>query len=194
MSQENGSLGPRDGPYGQQGGMPPPGIPPRSGPAGGPQGGPPQGFPPQVPADTGPPPRRTPPLDTGRYWAGAIATVAVAALIGVAGVFVLEDVFGLGVDSPPVAGAGSDATAWAVAGASFALASAVVLHLLAVSTPRPRSFFGWVIGLVTVVLAALPFAGAVDPVPDLLAAMIWIVIGAAVWSLLTATLSYTSDR
>lgn len=186
MSQANGPYGSSGGPYGP-GGAPPPGIPP--------QGVPPQGIPPQGGAGgAGPPaPRSGPSLDAGRYWAGSVATVAVAALIGLAAVFVLENVFGLNVDSPPVTGVGSDATAWAVAGGAFALLAAVVLYLLVMSTPRPRSFFGWVIGLATVVLAALPFAGAVDPLPDLLAAIIWVIMGAAVWSLLTATLSYTVD-
>lgn len=189
-----------NGPYGTQGATPAGSTPP---------GGQPPSVPPQgvhyvsEPGDPATPrygepadPRygtedAGPTLNVGRYWAGAIATVAVAALIGWVAVFVLENVFNLTVDSPPLTGAPADAAAWAVAGALFALAAAVVLQLLVVSAPRPQTFFGWVISLVTIVLAALPFAGPIDLLPDLLTAIIWIVMGAAVWSLLTATLGRT---
>ncbi|WP_125777478.1 hypothetical protein [Antribacter gilvus] len=134
-------------------------------------------------------------LEVGRFWAGALATMLVAALIGLAAVFLLEEVFNLDIQSPPaIFGTGTDYATWAVVGAVFALLSAIVLYLLVLSTPRPRSFFGWVIALATVILAALPFAGEPEIVPAVLAAVVWIVLGSAVWSLLTGTLSRTVVR
>ncbi|MFI6424146.1 DUF6069 family protein [Promicromonospora sp. NPDC050880] len=131
-------------------------------------------------------------LEVGRYWAGALATVLVAALIGLAADFILEEVLGLEVHAQAdLFGTGSDLMAWVVAGALFALLAAVVLYLFVLSTPRPRSFFGWVVALATVILAAVPFADRADIVPAVLAAVVWIIIGSAVYSLLTGTLSRT---
>ena len=134
-------------------------------------------------------------LEVGRFWAGALATTLVAALIGLAAHFVLEEVFNLEIRAQAdLFGTGSDLMAWVVAGALFALGAAAVLYLLVMSTPRPRSFFGWVVGLGTVILAAVPFAGQFELVPAILAAIVWIVIGSAVYSLLTGTLSRTVVR
>ncbi|MCP2267331.1 DUF6069 family protein [Promicromonospora thailandica] len=131
-------------------------------------------------------------LEVGRYWAGAAATVLVAALIGLAATFILESVLGLDVHSQlDLSGTGSDLMAWVVAGALFAALASVVLYLFVLSTPRPRSFFGWVVVLATVILATVPFADRADIVPAILAAVIWIIIGSAVYSLLTGTLSRT---
>jgi hypothetical protein len=131
-------------------------------------------------------------LEAGRYWAGALATTLVAALIGLAASFILEEVLNLEIQpQADLLATGSDTMAWVVAGALFALLAAVVLYLLVLSTPRPRSFFGWVVALATVILAMVPFAGQADIVPAVLAAIVWIVIGSAVYSLLTGTLSRT---
>jgi hypothetical protein len=134
-------------------------------------------------------------LEVGRFWAGALATTLVAALIGLAADFILEEVLNLEIQAQAdVFGTGSDLMAWVLAGALFALASAAVLYLLVMSTPRPRSFFGWVVALATVILAAVPFAGQFELIPAILAAIVWIIIGSAVYSLLTGTLSRTVVR
>jgi hypothetical protein len=134
-------------------------------------------------------------LEVGRFWAGALATTLVAALIGLAADFILEEVLNLEIQAQAdLFGTGSDLMAWVVAGALFALVAAIVLYLLVMSTPRPRSFFGWVVGLATVILAMVPFAGEFEIVPAILAAIVWIVIGSAVYSLLTGTLSRTVVR
>jgi hypothetical protein len=134
-------------------------------------------------------------LEVGRFWAGALATTLVAALIGLAADFILEEVLNLEIQAQAdLFGTGSDLLAWVVAGALFALAAAAVLYLLVMSTPRPRSFFGWVVALATVILAAVPFAGQFEVIPAILAAIVWIVIGSAVYSLLTGTLSRTVVR
>jgi hypothetical protein len=131
-------------------------------------------------------------LEVGRFWAGVLATMLVAALIGLAATFILEEVLNLEIQpQADLFATGSDLMAWVVAGALFALGAALVLYLLVMSTPRPRSFFGWVVGLATVILAAVPFADRPEIVPAILAAIVWIIIGSAVYSLLTGTLSRT---
>ncbi|PRZ05234.1 hypothetical protein BCE75_108216 [Isoptericola sp. CG 20/1183] len=136
------------------------------------------------------PPQR-PQLDVGRYWAGAAATVLVCALLGLAASVIFDEVFDIGLYAPPdVLGAGDDAS-WAGAGAVFALLGAAVLHLLVVIAPRPRMFFGWLVGLTTVILAVLPFTGNPDPLAGAMTALVWVILGLAVSSMLGSVLGRT---
>ncbi|MFP3715164.1 DUF6069 family protein [Puerhibacterium sp. TATVAM-FAB25] len=175
-------------PYDAAPGSPPPAVPPRE---------------PAVPPATGPAPAAGRPatsgtedprlgLEVGRYWGGAVATVLVTALIGVVAAFLVVEVAGQELLTPPLGD--SDLVAWAVAGALFALVAAVLLHLFVMVTPRPASFFGWIVALATIVLAALPFAGGADLLTAVLTAVVWIVLGLATWSLLTGVLSRTLVR
>ncbi|MFV2143464.1 MULTISPECIES: hypothetical protein [Isoptericola] len=150
---------------------------------------PPAGQPAWAPAEPLPPQR--PQLDVGRYWAGAAATVLVCTLLGLAASVIFDEVFDIGLYAPPDAiGAGNDAS-WAGAGAVFALLAAVVLHLLVVIAPRPRMFFGWLVGLTTVILAVLPFTGNPDPLPGAMTGLVWVILGLAVSSMLGSVLSRT---
>ncbi|WP_407317164.1 hypothetical protein UQW22_11735 [Isoptericola halotolerans] len=158
---------------------------------------PPSVFPPpgqagRVPAEPAGPPR--PRLDAGRYWAGAAATVLVCALIGFAASVIFDEVFDIGLYAPPDAiGMGDDAS-WAGAGAIFALLAAVVLHLLVVVAPRPDMFFRWLVGLTAVILAVLPFTGNPDPLAGAMTALVWIILGIAVASMLGSVLGRTLNR
>ena len=60
-------------------------------------------------------------LDVGRYWGGALATIIVAALIGVVAWFVVESVANQELHDPPF---GEGAVSWAVAGG-------LLLHVIA---------------------------------------------------------------
>ena len=42
--------------------------------------------------------------------------------------------------------------------AALAMVATALAHVLALTTPRPRAFFSWIVGLVTVVGVVLPFA------------------------------------
>lgn len=138
------------------------------------------------------PPR--PRLDAARYWAGAAATVLVCALLGFAAAVIFDEVFDVGLYPPPDAlGAGDDAS-WAAAAALFALLAAVVLHLLVLVAPKARMFFGWIVALTTVILAVLPFTGSPDLLAGAMTALVWVVIGIAVYSMLSGVLSRTLTR
>ncbi|WP_159798689.1 hypothetical protein [Puerhibacterium puerhi] len=175
-------------PYDAVPGSPPPAVPPRE---------------PAVPPATAPAPAPGRPatsgtedprlgLEVGRYWGGAVATVVVTALVGLVAAFLVDRVAGQELLTPPFGD--DDLVAWTVASALFALAAAVLLHLCVAATPRPASFFGWIVALATVVLAAVPFANRTDLLPAVLTAVVWIVIGLATWSLLTGVLARTLVR
>ena len=131
-------------------------------------------------------------VEAGRFWAGAAATALVAALIGLLGVIIFERIFAITLVPPPdLFATGSRQAAWAIDGAILALLAAGVLHLLILSTPRPRAFFGWIMALVVVAIAVLPFAWSSDVTAAALSGLINLLIGVAVWSLLAGVAGRT---
>lgn len=140
-----------------------------------------------------PPPAEDARLDGGRFWAGAAATVLVCALIGLAAAVIIDEVLGLDLHSPGLLGDSTTAS-WTAAGALFALLAAAVLHGLVLAAPRPSMFFGWLVALVTIILAVLPSTGRTDPVAGVTTAVVWLLLGLAVWSMLSSVLSRTLVR
>jgi len=131
-------------------------------------------------------------VEAGRFWAGAAATALVAALIGLLGVIIFERIFSITLVPPPdLFGTESRQAAWAIDGAILAVLAAGILHLLILSTPRPRAFFGWIMALVVVVIAVLPFAWSDDTTAAALSGLINLLIGIAVWSLLAGVAGRT---
>lgn len=132
-------------------------------------------------------PRRQPRLDVGRLWAGGVATAVVAALIGLVGVLIVRAAFNVALYAPPEAGAlGDESTiVLCLTAAAAALAATGLVHLLLLSTPRPLTYFGWIVGLVTAAVVVVPFVtGAPLPV-KLAIALINLIIGIAIGSLVS---------
>ena len=132
-------------------------------------------------------------VDAGRLWAGGAATAAVAALVALVGVLIGEGLLDLPMVEPPLLPiGGSFAVRYAVTAAALALVATGVGHLLALTTPRPRSFFGWIIGLVTVVGVVLPLAMDGTVGGRVATALVDLVIGLCVLSLLSSVLARTA--
>lgn len=134
-----------------------------------------------LPRVTAPRPRA---IDAAKLWTGGLATAAVAALIGLVGVLVVRV---LAQVVPNVGGAAlltSSGTALLCAGAAgAAMAATGLAHLLLLSTPRPLSFLGWIVGLATTVAAVLPLTAGL-PLPVALAGgVINLIVGLAIGSL-----------
>ena len=64
-------------------------------------------------------------------------------------------------------------------------------HLLSSTTPRPRVFFGWLVGLGTVAAMVMPFAFEGSLAGKISTALINLAVGIAIGTLLTAVLSRT---
>jgi hypothetical protein len=128
-------------------------------------------------------------LDAGRLWAGGAATAVVAALIAVAGIVVGRGLFGVNVLAPKGAGVWGDAdTLWyAVGAAILALAATALIQALILFTPRPMRFFGWVISLATVVAMAAPFVTDEDQGSRVYTAVLNLILGVAIGSLIAGT-------
>ena len=131
--------------------------------------------------------RPAPKLDAGRLWTGGLATAAVAALVAVAGVLIARGLFDVPVLAPTGEGTLGDASTARLAGlaALAALLATGLLHLLLVSTPRPGRFFGWIIGLATVIAAILPFMTDAELSTQVATAAINLAIGITIGSLLS---------
>jgi hypothetical protein len=129
----------------------------------------------------------------GRLYGGGAATAIVAALIAAVGVLIYDEVLGLEPVEPAYLLPIGDSFALNYAATAFVLALAAtgLAHLLAVTTPRPRSFFRWIVGLATLAAVALPFALTGSLASKIGTATINLAIGLAIGSLLTAVLART---
>ncbi|NNH06363.1 hypothetical protein HLB10_04535 [Cellulomonas fimi] len=132
-----------------------------------------------------------PTLDAGRFWAGVAATAVVAALVAVVGVVVFQEILGIDLVVGDLFATGSTTTALVVGAVLAAVAAGAVLHLLVLTTPRPRAFFGWIVGLGTLVVALLPLTWTQDVTAAVATGIVHLVVGIAVWSLLSGVLTWT---
>jgi hypothetical protein len=121
-----------------------------------------------------------------------VATAFVAALAAAVGVLICREVLDVRLVEPPLLGlTDSFPVNYAITAGALALAATGLAHLLSVTTPRPRVFFGWIVGLVTVAAMVLPFALEGSLKGKLCVALINMVIGLCITSLLSAVLSRT---
>ena len=126
-------------------------------------------------------------VNAGRLWAGGAATAVVAALAMVAGVLITRGVLGIPVLAPKTANNfGNSATAvYALLAAGAALLATALLHVLLLGTPRPFAFFAWITALADVTVAAAPFTQPAPLASKIFTAIINIIVGVAVISLLS---------
>jgi hypothetical protein len=121
-------------------------------------------------------------VDATRLWTGGIATAAVAALVALVGTLVVRVLFQIA----PLGTHGLDATdtgMLCLVAAVAALAATGIAHLLVVSTPEPLSYLGWIIGLSTTAAVVLPLVGATTWAVAVTTAVLHLVIGMAIGSL-----------
>jgi hypothetical protein len=71
------------------------------------------------------------------------------------------------------------------ASAAVALFATALMHLLLLSTPRPQTFFTWIIGLATVIAVVFPFSTTAPLSQKAATALVNLVLGIAVGSLLS---------
>ncbi|WP_300016657.1 DUF6069 family protein [Pseudonocardia sp.] len=128
-----------------------------------------------------------PTIDVTRLWSGGLATAVVAALIGLVGVLVVRALFRVALHAPVDAGpfGGSGTAVLCALAAAAALAATGLVHLLLISTPRPLAYFGWIVGLLTAAAVVLPFLAGGSIGVALASAVIHLVIGMAIGSLVT---------
>ncbi|SNY53111.1 DUF6069 family protein [Paractinoplanes atraurantiacus] len=126
-----------------------------------------------------------PAVNAGKLWSGGAATAVVAALIAIAGILFGRGLFDIDVLAPKGQGTWGDAsTGWYAFGAGMAaLVATGLVHLLLLTTPRPMRFFGWVVGLATVVAMLAPFVTDASLGARIYTAGLNMVLGIAIGSL-----------
>src|ERR1700678_1019233 len=141
---------------------------------------------PASPDDAGSPRVRP---DSGRFWAGAVATAIVAALIALVGILICRWTLNIPILAPAGDGAWGDAHTgeYVLVAALIALVAAGLLYLLGLSTPNPGLFFRWIIGLVTLIAVVYPFSSGAPLEQKFATAIVNLVVGVAIGSLLLAT-------
>lgn len=134
-----------------------------------------------------PPPRRVRPhVDARMLWSGGAATAVVAGLIALVGVLVCRWLFNIPILAPKRYGAYGDAhtTTLVLIAAAAALVATFLAHLLLMSTPRPMIFFGWIVGLVTVIVVVFPFRTGAALSHEVATAALYLIIGIAIGTLI----------
>ena len=111
----------------------------------------------------------------------------VAALIALVGLLVARWLFNISFLSPRREGAwGNASTAgYVFASAGCALVATALMHLLLLTTPYPRVFFGWIIGLATVVAVVFPFSTTAPTSQKIATGLLNLVLGVAIGSLIS---------
>jgi Family of unknown function (DUF6069) len=131
---------------------------------------------------------RRPRVDAATLWPGGIATAVVAGLVALVGVLVSRWLFNVPILAPQRAGTYGDVhtTGLVFAAAGAAIVATALLHILLLTTPRPLSFFEWIVGLATVVVVLYPFSTGAPIEQKVATAVVNLIIGICIGSLLTS--------
>lgn len=134
--------------------------------------------------------------DSGQFWAGAVATAVVAALIALVGILICRWIFNIPILAPAGDGAWGNAhtAEYALVSAIIAILAAGLLYLLALGTPQPNMFFDWIMGLATLAAVVYPFSTSAPVDQKAATAVVNLVLGIAITSLLTATAAMAARR
>lgn len=140
---------------------------------------------PASPDDAGSPRVRP---DAAQVWAGGAATAVVAALVALVGILICRWTLGIPILAPAGDGAWGNAHTgeYVLAAACAALVATALLYLLMLGTPQPGMFFGWIMALATLAAVVYPFSTSAPVDQKAATAVVNLVLGIAVTSLLTA--------
>jgi len=124
-------------------------------------------------------------IDEKTLWSGGVATAVVAGLVALVGILVCRWLLKVPILSPSRDGAWGDASTagYVFAAVAIALAATGLMNLLLFATPYPRVFFGWIIGLATVVAVVFPFSTTAPISQKLATAVVNLVLGIAIGTL-----------
>src|SRR5580698_10330986 len=126
--------------------------------------------------------------DSGQFWAGGVATAVVAALIALVGILVCRWALGIPILAPANDGTWGDAYTgeYVLVAACVALVATGLLYLLVLATPEPGTFFRWIMALATLAAVVYPFSTSAPLEQKAATAVVDLVLGIAITSLLAA--------
>jgi Family of unknown function (DUF6069) len=134
--------------------------------------------------------------DSGQFWAGGVATAVVAALIALVGILVCRWALGIPILAPANDGTWGDAHTgeYVLVAACVALVATGLLYLLVLATPEPGTFFRWIMALATLAAVVYPFSTSAPLEQKAATAVVNLVLGVAITSLLTGVASRAIRR
>ena len=126
--------------------------------------------------------------DSAQFWAGAVATAVVAALIALVGILICRWTLHIPILAPAGDGAWGNAhtAEYALVSGLIAIIAGGLLYLLVLGTPQPNMFFDWIMGLATLAAVVYPFSTGAPVDQKAATAIVDLVLGIAIISLLTA--------
>jgi hypothetical protein len=126
--------------------------------------------------------------DSAQFWAGVVATAVVAALIALVGILICRWTLHIPILAPAGDGAWGNAhtAEYALVSAVIAIIAGGLLYLLVLGTPQPNMFFDWIMGLATLAAVVYPFSTAAPLDQKAATAIVDLVLGIAVTTLLAA--------
>jgi hypothetical protein len=121
-------------------------------------------------------------------WAGGVATAVVAALVALVGILICRWTLGIPVLAPAGDGAWGNAhtAEYALVATCVAIVATGLLYLLMLGTPQPHMFFSWIMALATLAAVVYPFSTGAPVEQKAATAVVNLVIGIAITSLLSA--------
>lgn len=125
--------------------------------------------------------------DAPQFWAGAGATAVVAALIALVGILICRWTLSIPILAPAGDGAwgNADTGVYVLMAALVAIVAAGLLYLLMLGTPQPSLFFDWIMALATLAAVVYPFSTGAPLDQKAATAVVNLVLGIAITSLLT---------
>ena len=126
--------------------------------------------------------------DSAQFWAGVAATAVVAALIALVGILICRWTLHIPILAPAGDGAWGNAhtAEYALVSAVIAIIAGGLLYLLVLGTPQPNMFFDWIMGLATLAAVVYPFSTAAPLDQKAATAIVDLVLGIAITTLLAA--------
>jgi hypothetical protein len=126
--------------------------------------------------------------DSAQFWAGVVATAVVAALIALVGILICRWTLHIPILAPAGDGAWGNAhtAEYALVSAVIAIIAGGLLYLLVLGTPQPNMFFDWIMGLATLAAVVYPFSTAAPLDQKAATAIVDLVLGIAITTLLAA--------
>lgn len=134
--------------------------------------------------------------DTAQVITGGVATAVVAALAALVGILICRWTLGIPILAPAGDGAWGNAHTgeYALAAAGAALVATALLYLLMLGTPQPNMFFGWIMALATLAAVVYPFSTSAPIAQKGATAIVDLVLGIAITSLLGAVAARSVRR
>jgi len=125
--------------------------------------------------------------DPVQFWSGTAATAVVAALIALVGILIARWALTIPILAPAGNGAWGNAhtAEYSLLSALAAIVAAGLLYLLMLGTPQPNTFFTWILGLATLAAVVYPFSSSAPLSQKFATAVVNLVLGIAITSLLT---------